>query len=79
MTVQKFLALLKDPTTFHFCRHELLEVFEIYSWSYKFLKIGKIMKTAGRFHSETGLWTGTLKTPTMELILKNPLPSDEKT
>ena len=31
-----------------------------YSWSYKFLKISKIMKTGARFHSETGLWTGTL-------------------
>ena len=49
-----------DPITSQLRRIQLLEVFGIYSWSYDFLSIGKIMKTAGSFHSETGLWTDTL-------------------
>ena len=37
-----------------------------YSWSYKFLKISKILKTGARFQNETGLWTGTLKMTSVE-------------
>ena len=59
--VQKFLTFWGDPPTSHFCRHEVLGVFDFYSWRYKFLKKCKMLETGARFQSETGLWTGTLK------------------
>ena len=37
--MQKFLAFWGDPPIPHFCRHEVLGVFDFYSRSYKFLKI----------------------------------------
>ena len=59
--VQKFLLLWGDPSIPHFCRYQLLEVFNYYSQRYKFPKICKIMIFCAKCRSQGNVWTGTLK------------------
>ena len=58
--VPKFLTLWGDPLTPHLCWYQVLEVFNYYSWSYKYPKIRKIMKFCTQFYFEENLWTCTL-------------------